>query len=100
MDDLNKPDYTEVVLSELERMRQTSIQQYYKTDLYQGEKIESVIKWYEEVKKCVKLNLPKCHIKTVVVYESLDSVISVDYEYGEIKGRPSFRFVTETRKNE
>jgi len=64
---IKNPDYTEPVMAELDRMRQVSIRQFYKTDMYEGEKIESVLEWYDQIKKYIQTHPPEKPVKTVTV---------------------------------
>ena len=95
MDINKKTNYLDAILAELEQMRTTSIRQFYKTDMYEGEKIEGILGWYDEIKKCIQTHPPEKQVKTVIVYESAGSVNRVEYEYGKPGEKPDFRFVTE-----
>ena len=94
-DRIKKTNYTEAVIDELEQMRQTSIRQFYKTDMYEGEKIESILGWYDEIKKCIQTHPPEKPVKTVLVYDLPNTAMCVEYEYGESGEKPDFHFITE-----
>ena len=73
------------LIDEIEKKRVLSIKEFASSDLYEGESIDKVNKWYLQLKDAILRNPPVSRISGIVIIESDNNVIDIIYEYNTQK---------------
>lgn len=84
--------YLDCLLDSINQKRIVSIREFNKTDLYKNFDASSINEWYERIMKFVRKNPPSLYVKKMIVKQSEEKIVSINYLYTEILDK-SIQFV-------
>ena len=84
--------YLDCLLDSINQKRIVSIREFSKTDLYKNFDASSINEWYERIMKFVRKNPPSLYVKKMIVKQSEEKIVSINYLYTEILDK-SIQFV-------
>ncbi len=80
---MNKIDewYVSHIISQIEKMKKTSIDNTPKTDLYSTTEIIEFMEWFERIKQLIYIQPPKQYVSHIILKVKDESIIAIDYKY-------------------
>ena len=77
-------NYLSHLLNSINSCRETSIKEFYNTDLNSGLEIMELMNWYDTITSMVTESPPSYYVKNLVIVENTyDAINSVEYVYSQ-----------------
>ena len=91
--------YLDCLIDSINQKRILSIKEFNKTDLYKNSNSNLINEWYEKITKYIRKNPPSLYVKKIIVKQSEEKIISINYIYTDILDE-TFQFVISTEEVE